>query len=305
MLSQKPRKTIRYVDQNSWGHRESPFSHLSFATNEVEADEVVHSSSWLWQSLKARAFKPRFAVGFPEEWNALRAHKEFSFEVLSQIALDLWVFKDLSEDEVLHLSDLLLRSSDSRMIVGANHLMSWRDLAMAPWAQELEKTGQAFLSFLPSQGQHDPFLRPQEVLWELEKGSLPLPILLHDFPISKSGFYNSLSKEVYAQELLAKNPLLISFLKTLNRLDLTSQVLSIQSLISFYLDSRFYKLVHAARYMLDLSFVGRHIRRLLALLLVARNIFFALMRFLLFPLRKVYWFFEYQFNKRLRWGIRK
>ncbi len=242
----------QFVPSGTWAHRESPFAKLNRGFNSAQPSENVLSSSWLWQALEEKNLRPRFAMGFPEEWTAFQI-AEGSESLLAACDLDLWIFRKLDQQELSAVVEILQAFPNYRLIFAANHLSDWREMIEAPVLKSLFGTKRAFISFLPSSHEMDPFLKPQEVLWQLKDIPSDIPILIQDFPQSQSGFFQTLKKDDISQDLKAKNPSLVRAFRVLDRAGLGQFILFLEAFLSFLVSYRVMRLFQAVGYFFQVS----------------------------------------------------
>jgi hypothetical protein len=242
----------QFISSGQRAHRDSPFGKLNWGFNSVQPSENVLSSSWLWQALGQEDIRPRYAMGFPEEWTAFKTSPG-SEKLLSRCVLDLWVFQTLELEERISISQTLADNPEYRLVVAVNHLSEWQALLDCPHLKPFFSERRAFLSFLKSQHDMDPFLKPQEVLWELQKIPADVPILIQDFPQSQPSFFQTLKKEDVAHELKSRHPLTLQIFKLLDKAGLGNFILFIEAFFGFLVSYRLMRLFQAIGYFIQVD----------------------------------------------------
>lgn len=169
-------------------------------------------------------------------------------------AFDFWIFRDLSAEEKAALIETLEKMKFSRIVVAANHLMNWKKFAEDPELKRFLDSNQLFLSFLPQTDELGPFLKPQEILSELQGISASYPILVSHFHRgNESSFYQTLRKEDYLLELQTKKKGLWKFLRVLDQSGFHLLLLAIESLLAFFLEGGSQRLVKFTRHVTDFA----------------------------------------------------
>jgi hypothetical protein len=297
-------KVSQFISSGSWAHRESPFAKLNWGFNSTEPSENVLSSTWLWRSLEQKELVPRFAMGFPEEWFAFQK-TDGSESLLKKCHIDLWVFQTLDNEKQLQIAQIINEYPSYRIVIAANHLSNWRTLLDSPILKQFFISNHAYVSFLPSQNELDPFLTPQEVLWQLKDLPPEVPVLIQDFPKSHPSFFQSLKSEDLSLHLKKTNPFMLRTLQLLDKAGLENIILFIESLLNFLVSSRKNRLFKAIGHLFDLAPWRRKLNMIRvyiwdrALRPGAISIWFKFLLPVLYPIRKLYWFTEYQYKKRV------
>ncbi len=251
----------QFISSGAWSHKDSPFARLNRGFNSINPSETVFSSSWLWQALQEpEGKKTRFTMGYPEEWQAFRL-TEGSGKLLQKSALDLWVFRTLTAEERKDLRETLDENPFFRAVIAVNHLSDWKSLIEDSSLEIYFAFQRIYVSFLPPHHDMDPFLRPQEVLWQMKELPTHIPVLVQDFPKSETSFFHSLKKEDIAQRMQNENPALLRSLRALDRTGLGHLILFFEALLGFLVSYRVIRLFQAVGYVLQLGPWGHQLKK--------------------------------------------
>jgi hypothetical protein len=242
----------QFISSGQLAHRDSPFAKLDWGFNSIQPSENVMSSSWLWQALGQEEIRPRYAMGFPDEWTAFRSTAG-SDKLLAKSILDLWVFQALEFEQRVFLAQLLEDNLEYRLVVAVNHLSEWKALVECEYLKKFFLQRRAFLSFLRPNHEMDPFLKPQEVLWQLKELPSEIPVLIQDFPQSQPSFFQTLKKEDIAQEMKSNHPWTLQFFKLLDRAGLGNFVLFVEAFLGFLVSYRLLRLFQAAGHFFEVD----------------------------------------------------
>lgn len=250
-LKRKVHKS-QFVPKANWGHSLSPLTHVGFGSNGFDPDETTHSSYWLWNSDSVAAIKPRFSIGFPEEFAAFLQRPQAQ-EILGAVSLDLWVFRYLSISDLNELDRRLEDNPKWKVIFIRHQLNDHEEFFSSPTIQKALQNQQAYLSFLPPASTHDALLTPQQVIWNLESIEKEIPIMLLDVPTSQISFFNTLDQKILAKQIKLESSFSIGILKFLDRVGLGNLILFAEAFFGFLLSYKMQRVLSAFSYLFDLT----------------------------------------------------
>lgn len=309
-----------FVPQGPQIHRGSGLYSAGLGSYPQELQEISLSSSWLFKSSGQKVTALRFSLTFPDEWSRLDEElKVLESHFLG--AFDLWIFRNLTLGEKKTLLSCMDNNSRTRLVIAVNHLMDWKDFCYSTELLSFVQKNRVLLSFLPQTNDLGPFLKPQEILLELERLEKNFPILVpHFYEQKENSFYQTLTPEGYILELKHRRAMLSRTLRWLDRTGFHLVILSIESLLSYLLERRPEKLSLATKYLYNfvVNTVGKIIRAgiyifkilfwyrcLFRILIFVRYRLPVVLLFFLYPIRKIYWFCSFQYKKRILCRVEK
>lgn len=273
----------RYISGGHRVHRLSPFLESEVGRNSVPADELVFSSSLLWQNSRTPFEKPRFSMGFPEEYRAFVSHAKDT-AIFEKVSLDLWVFKNINLSDLGFLIDVLDSHKSFRLVIAPSYLFDWEAFLETPEFLRLKDDKKILISFLPRKDRLSPFLRQHDVLHAIARLDQSIEILNLNLGVDPK-----LSPEAWASQLAAESRLMIFFVKALEKTGLSDFTMSFINALDLAVSGELNKLTSTIKFFC----MG-----LFHLLKKFYNLFrFRIIPILFWPLFKAFWFCEYQFKK--------
>lgn len=280
-----------YIPKGPLVHKGSGLRSVGLGHYPVDVQEISLSSSWLIHQKDNQSLQFRISCSFPEEWKSLSETVETS-KLPSSFCFDFFIFRDLSVNEISQLKSIVQNDPQSRIIVAANHLMNWKSFLHHSDILAFLESGQLYVSFLPQVDILGPFLKPQEVLIELDSLGDKFPLFIpHFVGPQRPTFYHLLTKESYVENLKRNRNGFWKVIRLLDRSGFHLLLWSFESLLGFFADGRIRQLVLFVQKLLYFIFHKFWI--------FFRYRLFSFSLFILYPLRKIYWFSSYQIKKRI------
>lgn len=273
-------RNSQFISGGPRTHHLSPFLESEIGHSDFQTDELIFSSSLLWQRSVVPFQPPRFTIGFPEEWNAFSSGKD-QIAMLDQISLDFWIFRKLNQSEYDSLIQILEIHSSYRIVVAPSYIFRWSEFLSDPKLLSLKNCKRVLISFLPRNDRLSPFLRQHDVLHAIKELDDEIEIMNLNL-----GAGPKLSPETWAAAVSASSRSFVLIIKKLDEWGLNEFTLSLVSALDFLVSGRVRRLFATVAYFLNGTFN-----------LLWHQVYPLLKKTLLWPLFKPYWFFEYQFKK--------